>query len=167
MAQLWIVRLLKRMDPIATYSEVRFDGKRTFMLFQDRIYIRGKWTLKSDFDIEFPLVWIDPNYYRMNIRNGAFMGGIWIAVVSFVICTILVSGFKMTFADNAPFLVAVLGFSGLILSAATYRKVQFLCFMGRGGGKIFDIARSGKQAEQLDSFIDALTKQIKLVREAA
>jgi hypothetical protein len=155
------------MDPIATYSEVRFDGKRTFMLFPDRIYIRGKWTLKSDFEIDFPLVSLDTNYYRMNIRNGAFMAGIWMAVVSFVTCTILVSGFKMTFADNAPFLVAAIGFSGLVLSAATYRKIEFLCFRSRGGGKVFDIARSGKQAEQLDLFIDALTKQIKLATEAA
>lgn len=137
------------------------------MLFPDRIYIRGKWTFKSDFEIEFPLVWLDPNYYRLNIRNGAFMAGISMAVVSFVTCTILVSGFKMTFADNAPVLVAGIGFSGLILSAATYRKVQFLCFRNRGGGKVFDIARSGKQAEQLDSFIDALTRQIKLARGAA
>ncbi len=155
------------MDPIATYSEVRFDGKRTFMLFHDRIYIRGKATFKSDFEIEIPLASLDPNYYRLNIRNGAFMGGVWMAVVSYVICTILVSGFKMTFADNAVVLVAGIGFSGLILSAATYRKVQFLCFRNRGGGKVFDIARSGKQAEQLDSFVDALTKQIKLAREAA
>jgi len=154
------------MDPIATYSEVRFDGKRTFMLFPDRIYIRGKWTLKSDFEIDFPLVWVDPNYYRLNIRNSAFMAGIWMVVVSVVTCTILVGGFKMTLADNALLLVSGIGYSGLILSAVTFRKVEFLCFRNRGGGKVFDIARSGRQAKELDLFVDALIKQIKLVTAA-
>jgi len=155
------------MDPIATYSEVRFDGKRTFMLFPDRIYIRGTKTLHSDFETEVPLHILEPGYYRFNVRNAGFMAGVWMAVVSFVVCEILVSGFKMSFAQNAPGLMLVLGVSGFILSAATFRKVEFLRFQHRAGGIAFDIARSGKNAAQLDSFVDAVIKQIRLVRAAA
>jgi hypothetical protein len=155
------------MDPIATYSEVRFDGTRTFMLFPDRIYIRGKKTLRSDFETEIPLTSFEPRYYQLNIRNGAFMGGLAMAVLSFVGCDILVAGLKMTFAQDAPVMMAGFGVSGLILAAATYRKVEYLVFKNQAGGTVMDIARSGKQAAQLDSFIDTLTKQIKSAKRAA
>lgn len=155
------------MDPIATYSETRFDGKRMFMLFPDRIYIQGTQTLKSDFEIEIPLALLEPRCYRFNVRNGAFIAGIWMAIISFVVCGILVSGLKMTFAQFIPGLMVVFGISGLVLSAATFRKVEFLQFKNLGGGVAFDIARAGKEVAQLDSFVDAVIKHIRTKRAAA
>ncbi len=35
------------METIATYSEIRFDGSRTFTLLPDKIMICGKQTLLS------------------------------------------------------------------------------------------------------------------------
>jgi len=81
-----------------------------------------------------------------------------------VSCAVLVSGFHMSFATFAPGLVACIGMSGVMLMLATFRKVEFVRFKNDSGIVILDIARSGKSAAQLDSFVDALTKQIRETR---
>ena len=155
------------METIATYSEVRFEGSRTFTLLSDKIIVRGKQSLQSEFETGIPLTTLDPNPDKLRFRNQIFTSGMWIAIVSFVGCSILISGFHMTFATFAPGLVACVGMSGVMLMLATYRKVEFVRFKNDGGIVILDIARAGKSASQLDSFIDALTKQIRVARGSA
>lgn len=155
------------MEPIATYSEVRFDGSRTFTLLPDRLIIRGKRTLVSEFEISIALTTLDQNPDRLRFRNASFAWGMWIAIVSYVTCAVLVSGFQMSFAAYAPGLLACTGMSGVMLMLATYRKVEFVQFKNDGGIVVLDLARAGKSAAQLDSFIDALTKQISVAREWA
>ena len=155
------------MDPIAIYTEIRFDGTRTFTLFPDRVHIRGKNTLQSDFEAEIPLAILSPGYFKANFRHPACMVGIGMAIISLIVCEILVDGLKMTFAQNAPGLMVVMGVSGLILAAATYRKVEFVQFQNISGITVLNIARSGEQVAKLDSFIDALTKQIRVASGAA
>lgn len=154
------------MQPIATYSEVRFDGSRTFTLLPDRIVVRGKQSLQSEFEMTIPLKTLDSSPDTLRFRNQMFTGAMWGAVVSFVGCTVLVSGFHMSFATSPPVLVGGIGVSSIIVMLATFRKVEFIRFKNDDGIVILDIARSGKSAAQLDSFIDALTKQIRESREA-
>ncbi len=63
------------MNPIATYSEVRFEASRTFRLFADRIVIRGKETLASDGETGIPLSLLEPHFdqpgmLRSNLQPG-------------------------------------------------------------------------------------------------
>src|SRR5579884_1772661 len=146
------------MEPIATYSEVRFDGSRTFTLLPDKIVIRGKKSLKSEFETSIALTTIEPYPDKLKIRNRNFTAGLWMAVISFVVAAILVSGFKMSFETFAPGMVVCIGMAGVVLMLATFRKVEFVRFKNSGGIVILDLARSGKGAGQLNSFIDALTK---------
>lgn len=155
------------MQPIATYSEVRFEGSRTFTLLPDKVVVRGKQSLQSEFETTIALKTLDPSPDTLRFRNQIFTWGMWIANVGFVVCAILVSGFHMSFATFPPGLVACIGMSGVMLMLATFRKVEFVRFKNDGGIVILDIARSGKSAAQLDSFIDALTKQIRESRGAA
>ena len=148
------------MEPIATYTEVRFDGARTFTLLSDRVVVRGKQTLQSDFESRIPLASLDPNFDRISLRNPAFTIGFGMVIVSLVTCSILITGLKMSYLDLAPGLVLMMGVTGLLFSAATYRKVEFLRFKNREGITLMDVARSGAQAAQFDSFVEALTKQI-------
>jgi hypothetical protein len=154
------------MQPIATYSEVRFEGSRTFALFSDKLVVRGKQSLQSEFETTIPLKTLDPTPDTLCIRGRIFAWGMWVAIVGFVVCTILVSGLHMSFATLPPGLVACIGMSGVMLMLATFRKVEFVRFKNEGGIFILDIARAGKNASQLDSFVDALTKQIRETRKA-
>ena len=40
----------ERMEPLMTYAERRFDGKRAFQLFADRVVIRGSEALSSEYE---------------------------------------------------------------------------------------------------------------------
>lgn len=155
------------MEIIATYSETRFDGSRTFTLQPDKIVVRGSQSLQGEFESSFALATFDPTPDTFRFRNQNFTWGMGLALVGFVACTILVSGFHMSFATLPPGLTACICMGGVTLMLATYRKVEFVRFKNDNGIVILDIARAGKNAAQLDSFIDALTKQIRIARSAA
>ena len=161
------IRTIDTMEPIATYSEVRFEGSRTFTLLPDKISIRGKQSLTSEFETTIPLASLVPPPDRLWLRNSSFTAGLWLTVISFVASSVLISAFRMSFATFAPGLLVCIGLGGVILMLATFRKVEFVRFKNDGGIVILDIARAGKNAAQLDSFIDALTKQISLTRAGA
>jgi hypothetical protein len=152
------------MEPIATYSEVRFDGSRTFTLLPDKILIRGKRTLGSDLEMSIALKTLHPESDKLRARNKGFTSGMWLATFSFVTCSILVSGFHMSALTPPAGGVACICMAGILLMLATYRKVEYVRFKNDGGIAILDIARAGKNAAQLDSFIEALTKQIKVAK---
>ena len=155
------------MEPIATYSEVRFDGSRTFTLLPDKIVVRGKQSMKSEFETTIALTSLNASPARYWVRNSCFIAGLWLALVSFIICSILVSVFNVSFGTFAPGLLVSIGLGGGVLMLATFRKVEFVRFQNDGGIFILDIARAGKSAAQLDLFIDALAKQIRIARGMA
>lgn len=64
------------MEPIATYSESRFDGKRSFELFADKVIVRGKENLQSNYVSEVALSTLTPNLDRMRHRSDWFMTGL-------------------------------------------------------------------------------------------
>ncbi len=155
------------MQPIATYSEVRFDGARTFTLFPDRVVIRGKQWLQSEFEMSVALKLLDPNPDRLWNRNQNVTWGMWMAIAGFTACTVSIRGFDLTFAAFAPGLLATLGMTGVLLMLANCRKVEFVCFKNDSGIVILNLARAGKSAGQFDPFIAALTQQIRQIKEAA
>ncbi len=153
------------MEPIATYSEVSFEGSRSFTLFPDKIVVRGKLTLVSEFETSIALTSIEPHPDKLLIRNKSFTHGLWMTIVSSMLASILGSGFRLSFTSYAP-VVFCTGISGVGLMLATFRKVEFFQFKNNSGTTILDLARSGKSAAKLDSFIEALTKQIRVARGA-
>ena len=153
------------MEQIATYSEIRFDGSRTFTLFPDRIVVKGKQTFHSDFESNIPLATLDSNYDCVRIRNRIFIAGVWIAIISFIMFIILLTGLKIPFTEFSPGIILSIGVAGLILSAATYRKVEFLRFRNKAGLIVLDIARSGKHADEFDTFVDTLINHIEHHKE--
>ena len=152
------------MQPIATYTEVRFEGSRTFALFPDKVVVRGKQSLQSEFETAVALKALDPSPDSLRFRSPLFTWGMWVALVGFVMCATLVSGFQMSFASLPPGLMACIGMSGVLLMWATFRKVEYARFKNDGGIVILDIARAGKGAGQFDAFVGMLTRQITEVR---
>lgn len=121
------------MESLATYSEVRFDGSRVFTLLPDKIIVHGKQSLRSEFETAIALTCLNPNPDKLFVRNPSFFGGLWMAIVSFVVCCILISGFGVSLEKSAPVLLIVLGLAGVVLMLATFRKVEFVRFKNDGG----------------------------------
>ena len=154
------------METLATYSEQRFDGKRTFTLQPDAVVVSGSATLSAEFQARIPLSSLDPNYSTLRFRNRNFWTGLWMVVVSFVVCTVLVSGFHMSWGTMAPGMVACIGMGGFLLCLATARKVEFIRFTTDAGVVLLDLARSGPERDKLDGFVEALIRQIRVVKSA-
>jgi hypothetical protein len=146
--------------PIATHREQRFDGKRVFELFPERINIRGSAIFSSDFETSIPLNILNPNPAHIRFRNKSFWSGLWMLLAASVIYTILVSAFHVPRVSESTGLMAVFGMSGLALMLATARKVEFITFSTTAGVPILDFARSGPDAHNLDSFIELLRTNI-------
>ena len=151
--------------PIATYREVRFDGKRQFDLFADTIRVRGAATMQSDVDTTIPLKRIDPRLIKLHIRNKMFWGGLWMFMVGFIGAAILVGGFQLDPFGIAPGLVGIIGVTGVILCCATFRKCEFARFESDAGLPVLDIARSGPDKSTFDEFVGRVLQQIRSTRD--
>lgn len=153
-------------QPVATYRERRFDGRRTFELFADRVRIAGSTQFSSEFDFAVQLSGLNPEPMRIRFRNKAFWAGTWMLLGSIIGCTVLLSAMQASYASAAFVLVAVVGASGFALMLATARKVEFVGFQNSAGLRVLDIARSGPDAGQLDAFIELVVTHIRRAAQA-
>ncbi len=153
---------LARLEPLMTYSEQRFDGKRTFQLFSDRVVIRGSQILASDFEQTVRLESLRPDFDRTWCRSPSFISGIKLAVGSFIAVSILHSGFGMSVGTYLGGLAFVGVVTGLLLAFATRHKVEYAVFKTQAGVDTLSVARSGRQTADYDSFVQRLVQQISI-----
>ena len=152
---------------LASYREVRFDGKRHFELFADSIRIRGTVTLRSDIDTTIPLAEVQPRIARLRIRNSVFWGGLWLAVGGFTVSTILIAGFRFDPFTITPGLPGIMGMAGLALCVATFRKVEFAQFESRAGVPILDVAKAGPDRKSYDEFVSKIQERVEACQQKA
>ena len=146
------------MEPIATYSETHLLSKRHFELFPDRIRITGKVYLQSDFDLIVNLKNILPHYETIRIREKIFSAGIVIAVTPLFIFAILYGLTKeVLFYPAMGLMLAV----GIVISAFTFRKVEYRQFRNSSNVAVMHISRSGKDKHKFDTFIEQFVSCIK------
>lgn len=157
---------LPMTQPVATYREQRFDGRRTFELFDDRVRIAGHTQFSSEFDFAVQLSGLNPEPMRMRLRNKEFWAGTWMLLGSLIGCTVLLSAMQASYASAAFVLVAVVGAGGFALMLATARKVEFVGFQNTAGLRVLDIARAGPDAGRLDSFIELVVTHIRRATQA-
>ena len=165
MSELGVVRRffaspVNEAEPIATYRETRFDGKRVFELFPDRVRICGSIQLSSEFETSIPLTALNPNPMHVRIRNKAFWSGLWMLLVAVVLDTVLVSSFHIPPESFSVGLIGCIGMGGLVLMLATARKVEFITFVNIAGVHVLDFARSGPDVRNLDSFVQLVSTNI-------
>ena len=155
------------MHPIATYEEARYDGKRIFELFADRLVFRGKQALGTDVHGEVSLAELNPVFDRVGVRNPHFYSGSTISGGCGLFIIFMTSGFHYEFLSDPVLIAVAFGFCGLIVMAATYRKTQFSVFRTLAGVPAVDIAQNEKQANECAQFVQKLVDQIKAARGTA
>ena len=146
------------MIALTTYEEKRFDGHRTFELFEDRIVVEGKKSLGAEFEYTVMLKTLEPQLSKVRRRNRGFGQGISMALISIAL---LQSG------AGAPLsywggLTIVMTIGGVLLTLSTVRKVEWACFKTKAGVLALSIARAGKQEASYEPFVKALVAQIAL-----
>ena len=148
-----------------TYAERRFDGKRTFQLFADRVVIRGSEALSSEYEKTVRLDSLNAEFDRLWYRNPNCMHGIYLAVGSLIAVSILHKGFGMSSGTYLGGMAAVGVIVGLLLAFATRHKVEYAVFKNQAGTSALSVARSGKQVGDYDPFIQRLVQQIQSCRQ--
>jgi len=148
------------MDPISTYVEVRLEGRRHYELFSDRVRVVGT-SLQADLDISVPLNLLSPRVVRFKLRRADFWTGLWLMLASFIVCSILISGFKLDPLGFGVGLTAIVGVGGGVLSATTAKKLEFARFESNVGLPLLDIAFTGKDRTAFDAFTEKIVAQIR------
>jgi hypothetical protein len=80
---------------------------------------------------------------------------------SVVGCTVPSSALHVAYDSAAFALVAIFGATGLAFMLSTARKVEFASFQSIPGLHILDIAKSGPDAVQMETFVEVLSTSIR------
>lgn len=140
--------------PIARYDERRFDGRRQFQLFPDRIEVSGASFLGARFEEHVPLEGLSAAPDRLWTRAAGFWSGIGLAIV----LSIIPLGFDAVLSSWWKGLCWVLAAGGVLLALATSRRVEWAVFRNSAGIAVLTIARAGPHRDQFQGFVDAVRK---------
>lgn len=144
------------MEPVATYSEDLFSGKRLFTLYPDHVHIQGKAYLKNDFIVDVELKNLDPHYSQIRVRDSGFWAGVWIILGAVMMAEILSRVFHVDLTNPVLGFFATLPIAGLLLCIVTFRKIECYSFINTSGVLALTIARSRKNSQAFDTFIAQL-----------
>ncbi len=148
---------------IATYNERRFDGRRVFHLFRDHISISGNTALGPRFELTVPLKTLTPTPNRYWGRQNGF----WSGVLTLVLLGAIPVGFAAVLTPWWKGLFGVLAVGGLLLALATARRIEWAVFCNAMGQETVNVARSGPDQAQFQSFVTAVSGAIASAAETA
>ncbi len=140
------------------------EGKRTFDLFADRIFVRGHVSLKSSFEINLPLHILNPVWSRFRTRNAVFRAGM-IFFGAGLLC-----GTGLVEMHGPAFFAAMalsLGLAGAFMMLVTVRKIEYAAFQNMSGFNVLTMARSGPDAGKFDEFVGLVAERIAQAKLAA
>lgn len=155
------------MKAIATYTEVTLLGKRKYQLFPDNIDIKGAGNLSYEFEQTLVLNKISPNYIRLRIRPTVAWVSLTMCFLTGLACVVLIYEFPIQ-SSAIPGVLGIFSASALIVAIATMKKVEYARFCSEDYGSVLlNVARSGPEKNQFDSFVQALVTQIEHAKKLA
>ena len=157
-------------ESLASYNEVRWDGKRRFELHADRVSVSGKGG-GSTFETMVMLANLRPEPDKLWVRNRVFMLGIVMLLLSFVLFIGTVQSLQQNrqtpgFPIMQPSLAVGLLIVGLAICTQTSAKVEFARFQSNAGIVLLDVARAGPDRRKFQEFVELLVKQIRSNQES-
>jgi hypothetical protein len=87
------------------------------------------------------------------------------SVLAAIIDSILVSGFKMPLFELASGLMLIGVVTGLIIMAASFKKIEFARFTSETEVVVFDIGRCGPDKEKFDEFVGLVLEHIRKAKQ--
>ena len=146
----------------ASYHERRFDGERRFELRNDHLAISGNASLGARFEQTVPLATLVLPPDKQWSRPAGFNAGIWMTLIF----SSIPLGFGTMLNTYWLGLSWVLAIGGGLLAIATARRVEWVTFRNQTGVPLLSVARSRKNPQEFDQFIEALCAAIAAQRAA-
>lgn len=144
------------MEPIARYREKRFEGRRDFQLFDDRVVIVAKDYMGAESEVSVMLNTLVPVPNRARVRGSEFSWGVIMVVISFAL---LQSGTVDLFSYWGG-MAASMGVSGALIVLVTFRKIEWILLNSAIGIHSLSIAKSGPDEASFDAFVERLLAQV-------
>jgi len=154
------------MQPIATYSTRSIEQKLAYTLFPDSLVVRySRGVLGPKGEERFPLATLDPAAARISYRRDVYItaGGI-IGGGSLLLILRL---FRQSGIGWLLLGLAGIVLCGIALLYTGLRRVEYALFQTPAGVPAFYVHRFARDSAAFESFIDALTKQIRAAKETA
>ena len=143
-----------------TYREATLFGQRKYELQPGKIIIVGKAPGSYEFEQTIDLSQINPDYIRVRIRPTVAWISLAFSLVSGLLSIVLVKEFAIKSAA-VPGVLGILSVSALVVAIATMRRVEYARFCSDGYGSVLlNVARSGPDQDQFESFVETLVGQI-------
>ena len=149
------------MVELGGYRERRFDGKRDFELFEDRLEVVGGASLGSKFELNVPLATLSSEIDRYWSRPPGFWSGVLMALIFFVgpQC------FGDSIAPSLLGLLTVFAIGGVLLAVVTRNRVEWAAFKNHAGATGIDIAKIGPDAPEFENFVRSISQAIRSCNE--
>ncbi len=149
------------MEPIARYSERRFEGRRDFQLFEDRIVVIAKNYMGGESESSIMLNTLVPVLSHGRARGSEFS---WAVVMVVVSVALLQSGTVDLFSYWGGMAFS-LGIGGALMGIVTFRKIEWVSLNSSVGILSLSIVKSGPDVASFDAFIERLLAQVTAVTE--
>ena len=143
-------------DAIATYSERRFDGRREFVLFPDKVEISGNASLGARFAVTVQLNSLVPVADRLWARSPGF----WQGVVMAIVCVTLAQASASVLSRYWIGLLWVIAVGGALLAAATARRIEWAVFKNSAGAEVLTVAKAGPSRAEFEQFVSSIAHAI-------
>src|SRR4051812_38805746 len=154
------------MKPIFAYSQATLSGKARYELFHDKIVIRGGVSGFYDFERTLALKKISAEYIKLRVRPTVAWISLCLSILTGLVCFVLIHDFMLP--EAIPGTLGILSASALVVAIATMKKVEYASFCSEDSGSVLlNVARSGPEKNQFDSFVNALVMQIENAKQAA
>lgn len=158
------------MGVLATFEESRFEVRRRFDLFADRVRVTAT-GLQGGPEQTVPLSVLRPEAARFLARGLLFRIGAWTVVWGVLATTSMVVGmvFYGSLRTDVRAIVPLIGFAtitavGLVAAMVGARPFEFARFSTDLGVSILVVGRCGPHAGEFDKFVEKVAEQIRKVR---
>lgn len=149
-------------ESIARYREKRFDGQRTFELFEDRVVVVAKTWSGDESEQSVALVDLMRVPDRARARDRSFATGIWMCLVG----TVLLQSGLLSIHDYLGGLTLCVSIGGGLMAIATWRRIRWVMFGHRNGGHALTIAAIGPDASSFEDFVERVIAGINAAQNA-
>jgi hypothetical protein len=148
-------------EPIATYEEARWELKRRFELFPDRVRVTGQGLRFGRFDETVSLSILRPIPNRQWVRGRPFRIGLGFLISAIIWAGLLAASWgRGALSQVEVLLVGLLGSVGLVMMGATARPIEFARFPTDAGPVALDIGRVGPGVQEFDEFVELVISRI-------
>ena len=158
------------MGVLATYEESRFEVRRRFDLFADRVRVTST-GLQAGPEQTVPLSVLRPEATRFLGRGLLFRVGAWAVVWGVLATSSMIVGmvFYGSLRSDVRAIVPLVGFAtvtalGLLVALAGARPFEFARFSTDLGVSILVVGRCGPEADRFDRFVEKVAEQVRQVR---